>query len=132
MEQRITLITLGVSDVKRSRQFYDQCFGWTAADTSNDDIVFYDLGGMQLALFKDDALAEDAGVAPGGSGFRKYSIAHNTRSEREVDELVARLASRGATVVKAPQKVFWGGYSAYIADPDGILWEIAYNPYLLP
>lgn len=132
MEQRITLITLGVSDVKRSREFYDHCFGWKAADTTNDDIVFYDLGGMQLALFKDDALAEDAGVAPEGSGFRKFSVAHNTRSENEVDELVARLASRGATVVKAPQKVFWGGYSAYIADPDGILWEIAYNPYLLP
>lgn len=132
MEQRITLITLGVSDVGRSRKFYDDCFGWKAAANSDDNVVFYDLGKITLALFGDDALADDAGVSPEGSGFRKFSLAHNVRSEKEVDELVEKLRARGARVVKKPQRVFWGGYSSYVSDPDGILWEIAYNPHLSP
>lgn len=132
MEQRITLITLGVSDLKKSRDFYEKKFGWTPLPTSSDDIVFFQLNAIQLALFPDQALAEDAQVEAHGSGFKKFTLAHNVRSEKEVDELVAQLEERGVVIVKRPQKVFWGGYSGYVADLDQNLWEIAYNPYLLP
>ena len=132
MEQRITLITLGVSDLNISRAFYGEKFGWKPLPSSTDDVVFYQLNGIQLALFGDRALAEDAGVNPAGSGFRKFSLAYNVRSEEEVDRLVNDLERRGVTVVKRPQKVFWGGYSSYVTDPDQNLWEIAYNPYLIP
>ena len=130
MEQRITLITLGVSDLQRSRNFYELNFGWKPLPSSNENIVFFQLNGIQLALFPDHALAEDAGIHPDGKGFRKFSLAYNVRSEKEVDELIASLQSKGVTIVKQPQKVFWGGYSSYISDPDGNLWEIAYNPYM--
>ena len=132
MEQRITLITLGVSDLNISRAFYGEKFGWKPLPSSTDDVVFYQLNGIQLALFGDRALAEDAGVNPAGSGFRKFSLAYNVRSEEEIDRLVNDLERRGVTVVKRPQKVFWGGYSSYVTDPDQNLWEIAYNPYLIP
>jgi len=133
MEQRLTLITLGVSDLKQSRAFYEQKFGWTPLPVNSDDIVFYPLnGGMQLALFPDHALAEDAQVDSIGSGFKKFSLAYNTRSEKEVDEVVADLEKKGVTILKRPQKVFWGGYSSYVADPDNNLWEIAFNPHLIP
>lgn len=132
MEQRITFITLGVSDLKTSREFYENKFGWTPLPTSSDDIVFFQLNTIQLALFPDHALAEDAQVSGHGSGFKKFSLAHNVHSEKEVDDLIALLEERGVTIVKRPQKVFWGGYSAYVTDPDENLWEIAYNPHLLP
>ena len=133
MEQRLTLITLGVSDLKTSRAFYEEKFGWKPLPNSTDDIVFFQLkGGLQFALFPDHALAEDAHVDPGGSGFRRFSLAYNVRSEKEVDNVVGGLERQGVTVLKRPEKVFWGGYSGYVADPDGNLWEIAYNPYLLP
>lgn len=133
MEQRITLVTLGVSDLKRSRAFYEEKFGWEALPSSSDDIVFFSLrGGLQLGLFPELELAKDAEVDAKGSGFRKFSLAYNTRSEKEVDDLVADLEKKGVRVLKRPQKVFWGGYSSYVADPDNNLWEIAYNPYLLP
>lgn len=133
MEQRITLITLGVSDLKRSRAFYEEKFGWTPLPGSSDNIVFFQMkGGLQFALFPDQALAEDAQVDSKGSGFKKFSLAYNVRSEKEVDELIANLEKKGVTILKRPQKVFWGGYSSYIADPDNTLWEIAFNPYLPP
>jgi len=130
MEQRITLVTLGVSDLKRSRAFYENVFGWTPEANSNDDVAFYKLNGILLSLFPDHSLADDAGVSPEGTGFRKFSLAYNLGSEKEVDECIITLESKGAKVIKRPQKVFWGGYSSYIADPDNILWEIAFNPYL--
>jgi uncharacterized protein len=132
MEPRLTLITLGVSDVSRSTKFYEEIFGWKKLPSSNEHISFFQLNGIQLALFGDEALAEDAGVAAEGKGFRKFSLAHNMRSEKEVDDLVSSLKAKGVKVVKQPQKVFWGGYSSYVQDPDGILWEIAFNPYLVP
>lgn len=133
MEQRLTLITLGVSDLKRSRAFYEEKFGWKPLSNSSADIVFFQLqGGLQLALFPEKALAEDAQVDEKGSGFKKFSLAYNVRSEKEVDELVASLEMKGVAVLKQPQKVFWGGYCSYVADPDNNLWEIAYNPYLIP
>jgi catechol 2,3-dioxygenase-like lactoylglutathione lyase family enzyme len=130
MEPRITIVTLGVKDVGRSTKFYEDVFGWKKLPMSNDSVTFFQLNGLQLSLFGDDALAEDAGVPADGKGFRKFSLAHNVGSEIEVDNLVAELQSKGAIVVKQPQKVFWGGYSSYVKDPDGILWEVAYNPYL--
>lgn len=132
MEQRLTLITLGVSDLQASADFYENSFGWKRAAASNDHIKFYQLNGMQLALFPKEELAKDAQVPAEGSGFKGFTLAYNTRSEAEVNEVVASLRKKGVRVVKEPQKVFWGGYSGYIADPDGNLWEIAYNPYLVP
>lgn len=130
MEQRLTLITLGVSNLQTAINFYENTFGWQRTAASNEDIVFFQLNGIQLALFPRESLAEDAHVAAEGSGFRGFTLAYNTRSEAEVDEVVSHLRGKGVTIVKEPQKVFWGGYSSYVADPDGNLWEIAYNPYL--
>ncbi len=130
MEQRITLITLGVKNLQRSKDFYQNILGWQPLESSNESIVFFQLNGLQLALFPQESLADDAGVEADGKGFRGFSLAHNVRSEKEVDELVASLEAKGVRVLKQPQKVFWGGYSSYIADPDDNLWEIAYNPFM--
>ena len=130
MEQRIKLITLGVRNLQRSREFYQQVFGWQPLESSTESIIFFQLNGIQLALFPQESLADDAGLEADGKGFKCFSLAHNMRSEQEVDELVAELESKGARVLKQPEKVFWGGYSSYIADPDDNLWEIAYNPFL--
>ncbi|WP_347157016.1 VOC family protein [Pontibacter chitinilyticus] len=132
MEQRITLITLGVKNLQRSRDFYQNTFGWQPLPSSTEGIIFFQLNGIQLALFPQESLADDAGVQADGKGFRGFSLAHNMQSEKEVDDLVSALESKGARVLKRPEKVFWGGYSGYIADPDDNLWEIAYNPFLLP
>lgn len=129
MEQRITLITLGVSDHKKSREFYLNVFGWTALAGSNDDITFFQLNDVKLALFSEHALAEDASIKHDGNGFRRFSLAYNVASEQEVDKVFDELVSKGATPIKKPEKVFWGGYSSYVGDPDGILWEIAFNPF---
>ncbi|SIT79640.1 hypothetical protein SAMN05444128_0771 [Pontibacter indicus] len=130
MEQRITLITLGVRNLQRSREFYQQVFGWQPLESSTESIIFFQLNGIQLALFPQESLADDAGLEADGKGFKSFSLAHNVRSEQEVDELIAELESKGVKVLKQPEKVFWGGYSSYIADPDDNLWEIAYNPFL--
>ncbi|WP_299760688.1 VOC family protein [uncultured Pontibacter sp.] len=132
MEQRLTMITLGVKNLQRSKEFYHQVFGWRSVETDSESIVFFQLQGILLALFPQESLADDAGVSAEGSGFKRFSLAHNVRSKQEVDELVAQLEEKGATVVKHPEQVFWGGYSGYISDPDDNLWEIAYNPFMLP
>ena len=130
MEQRVTIVGLGVSDLKKSTAFYETAFGWTKTSASNDNITFFQLNGILLSLYPNDKLAEDATVDPNGSGFKGFTLAHNVRSEQEVDELIASLRSKGATIVKEPQKVFWGGYSSYVSDLDENLWEIAYNPFM--
>ena len=130
MEQRMTFITLGVTDLNQSIDFYENKFGWKRSDLSNESIIFYELNGIHMALYDREELAKDATVDPSGNGFRSFTMAYNTRSEKEVDDLVENLRKQGAPVIKEPQKVFWGGYSSYIADPDGNLWEIAYNPFL--
>jgi hypothetical protein len=130
MEQRLTIITLGVNDLKKSTEFYEKAFGWTKGPSSNDSITFFRLNGMMISLFGREELAHDATVPAEGSGFRNFTLAHNARSEAEVDSLINDLRKKGVKVVKEPGKVFWGGYSSYISDPDGNLWEIAYNPYL--
>ncbi len=131
MEQRLTMITLGVSDLKKSTAFYETKFAWKKSESSNEHISFFALNGMQLALYERKELAKDATVNLDGNGFKGFTISYNTRSEKEVDQLIAEFRAREVQIIKEPQKVSWGGYSSYISDLDGNLWEIAFNPYLL-
>ena len=131
MEQHINYITLGVADLAESRRFYRDVFGWQETADSNENIAFFQAGNaLLLALFGQAALARDAQIPEQSSGFPRFTLAHNVGSEAEVDALFAGFAAKNANVIKAPQKVFWGGYSGYLADPDGFLWEIAFNPFL--
>jgi len=130
MEQRITFITLGVHDLNASIQFYENQFGWTRSELSQEDMIVYRLNGIHLALYPRQELSKDASVSSDGSGFRGFTFSYNTRSEEETDDLIARFRAQGIRIVKEPGKVFWGGYNSYIADPDENLWEIVYNPYL--
>ena len=128
-EPRISLVTLGVSDMKKARKFYED-LGWTASGVSNESVTFFQANGMVLGLFGHEALAEDAGIAEASAPeFRGVSLACNFRSDEEVDDAYAHALSCGAAALKAPEKVLWGGYSGYISDPDGHLWEIAHNPF---
>lgn len=128
LDPRISLITLGVEDVARATAFYER-LGWKKSSASQDAITFIQLKGTVLGLFARHALAEDARVEDAPKGFSGITLAHNVTSERGVDAVYKFALSCGATEVKKPEKVFWGGYSGYFADPDGHLWEIAYNPF---
>ena len=131
MEQHINYITLGVADLAESRRFYLEVFGWQETADSNENIAFFQAGNaLLLALFGKAALAHDAQIPEQSSGFPRFTLAHNVGSEAEVDALFAGFAAKNINIIKAPQKVFWGGYSGYLADPDGFLWEIAFNPFL--
>ena len=131
MEQHINYITLGVADLAESRRFYLEVFGWQETADSNENIAFFQAGNaLLLDLFGKAALAHDAQIPEQSSGFPRFTLAHNVGSEAEVDALFAGFAAKNANIIKAPQKVFWGGYSGYLADPDGFLWEIAFNPFL--
>jgi hypothetical protein len=121
---------LGVKNLDTSIDFYENKFGWKRSPMSSENIVFFDLNGIHLSLYNCKALAEDATVDAAGSGFKGFTLSHNVGSEKEVGDLINDLRDKGITIVKEPQKVFWGGYSSYIADPDGNLWEIAFNPFL--
>lgn len=127
-EPRITIVTLGVADLAASTAFYER-LGFKRAADSNDTITFFLTNGTVLALFGRAALAEDAKVVDEPSGFRAVTLAHNVASAEEVDELFDFAVACGATPTKLPEKVSWGGYSGYFADPDGHLWEIAHNPF---
>lgn len=128
MNQHLHIVTLGVKDLEISRKFYAETLGWNIA-RPQEGVAFFQAGGVVLALFPRDELAKDALVSAEGSGFPGFSLAYNTRSEEEVDEIIRGLKSKGVKILKEPQKVFWGGYHAYFADPDGYLWEVAYNPF---
>jgi predicted lactoylglutathione lyase len=127
MEPRLSLITLGVADVVKARQFYE-ALGFEASPASAPGVAFYRAGGVVLALYGRADLAADAGLPDTSRGFSGVSLAHNTRSEAEVDSVLAEAMKCGATLVKPAAKTFWGGYCGYFSDPDGHLWEVAYNP----
>ena len=126
MEQRISLITLGVTDVSRARTFYER-LGWQGQEV--EETVFFQAGGMALVLWAGDKLAVDAGVeGRTAGGFRGLALAHNVRSRAEVDQVLADAAGAGAEITQPARETFYGGYAGYFRDPDGHAWEIAWNP----
>ena len=126
--QRLTMVTLGVTDLARSTGFYES-LGWARSSVSQDTITFFKMHGSVLGLFPRAALADDAGVSADGSGFRGVTCALNCADRDDVDAVYDAWVAAGAEPVKRPEAVFWGGYSGYVADPDGHLWEIAHNPF---
>lgn len=126
--QRVTMITLGVADLERSKRFY-QDIGWTAHPRSQDSIVFFQMHGSLLGLYEINALAEDQHQDRAKLGTGAISLAQNHATKEEVDAAFAKAIAAGAHAQKQPQEVFWGGYSGYFADPDGHMWEIAMNPF---
>lgn len=127
MEQRLSVVTLGVDDIDRSRRFYEEGLGWQRGN-KGDEIVFFQVGGMILALFPWEHLAKDAQVPREGQGFRRVILAYCTRSRGEVSTVLSEAEKAGGRIVKPAQDVFWGGHSGYFADPDDHLWEVAWNP----
>lgn len=128
MEQRVSIVTLGVADLRRSREFYER-LRWKKSSASSEGIVFFQAGGIVLAIYPRNELAKDARVEAEGHGFRAITIAHNARTRAEVDAVLAEAKAAGAAVPKPAEEAFWGGYSGYFADPDGFLWEVAWNPH---
>lgn len=129
MEPRINIVTLGVRNFNAALNFYKDGLGWTTSSASNDHIAFFPLGGIVLALYPREALAEDAKIEPTGAGFTGITLAYNAKSPEEVDKVLDEVETLGAKIVKKAEKVFWGGYSGYFADLDGYLWEVAFNPF---
>ena len=125
--QRVTLITLGVADLDRSKAFY-AALGWTPTE-EQEGVAFYQINGMVFGLFGRDDLAKDQGRPGAPLGTGAMTLAQNFGAETEVDAAFAAAIKAGATALKAPEKVFWGGYSGYYADPDGHVWEVAHNPF---
>jgi uncharacterized protein len=128
MEQRLSIVTLGVSDLGRSCDFYER-LGWRKSSASSAGIVFFQAGGMALALYPGAELAQDANASPERAGFAGITLAYNGRTREEVDRVLAEAEECGARIMKPAQEAFWGGYSGYFADPDGFLWEVAWNPF---
>ena len=128
MEPRLTLVTLGVSDLERSIRFYRGGLGLPMRD-GPEGVAFFETRGTWLSLYPRHALAEDIGTPPDGTGFAGFTLAHNVRSPEDVDRTLREAVDAGARLVKPGQKVFWGGYSGYFADPDGFMWEVAWNPH---
>jgi len=129
MEPRVSIITLGVSDLARSVRFYRDGLGLPLREGSGDAIAFFETKGTWLALFPREALAADASVDSNGAGFRGFTLAHNVRSREAVDELLREAQAAGAAIAKPAKDADWGGYSGYFSDPDGFLWEVAWNPH---
>jgi uncharacterized protein len=131
VKPKISMITLGVQNMARSLLFYRDGLGFDPHNyKEGDTCVMFRLEGAWLALYPRESLAEDAQVASEGSGFPRFTLAHNVKTKNDADEVFARAVAAGAVPVKTPQDVFWGGYSGYFADPDGFLWEVAFNPFI--
>lgn len=133
LEQRLSLITLGVEDLARSTRFYREVLGWMPADLGGGEVSFFQLNGIVLGLYPRAALAADAGVDPGApalesGGLSRVSLAYNVRERDDVDRVLSAVEAAGARLVKPAEDAFWGGRSGYFADPDGFLWEVAWNP----
>jgi uncharacterized protein len=127
MDQRISLVTLGVKDLAASRRFYVDGLGWKPA-FENNEIVFFQTGGMIFALFLRDELAKDFHADSASFGRAPMALAYNVRTKSDVDPVMQRAVAAGATILKRPVQASWGGYSGYFADPDGFAWEVAWNP----
>ena len=128
LKPTIAIITLGVHNLARAKKFYTD-LGWTPADQPSDGVAFFQLHGIILSLFPRAALAKDANVQDSAPGFSGLSLAHNVASDSEVDDVLIHAVQCGAALVKAGEKVFWGGYSGYFKDTEGHLWEVAHNPF---
>jgi uncharacterized protein len=126
VEQRVSLVTLGVADLARSKAFYER-LGWTTGAAPSDDVVFFQAGGMIVALWGREQLAADSAVEDAG-GWGGITLAYNTRSPEEVDAVLAEAEAAGATIGRPGAPTFWGGYSGVFIDPDGQPWEVAHNP----
>ena len=126
VEQRVSLVTLGVRDLPRARRFYE-ALGWETRAAAEDDVVFFQAGGMVVALWDRAKLADDTVVSDGG-GWGGVTLAHNVRTPAEVDRVLAEAEAAGATIPRAGASTFWGGYSGVFIDPEGHAWEIAHNP----
>lgn len=130
MKPHLSMVTLGVRDLPRAIRFYEQGLGLPRMEVDSDAVAFFPLAGAWLGLYGRDDLAKDAGIPAEGSGFGGVALAHNVASREEVDATLAQAVGAGATLVKPGQDVFWGGYSGYFADPDGHLWEVAWNLHM--
>jgi catechol 2,3-dioxygenase-like lactoylglutathione lyase family enzyme len=130
MKPHLSMITLGVRDLARAVRFYEEGLGLPRMHVDSDEVAFFPLAGAWLGLFGRDDLAADAGVLAEGDGFGGFSLAHNVASRGEVDATMTQAAAAGATLVKPAQDTAWGGYAGYFADPDGHLWEVAWNPHM--
>jgi uncharacterized protein len=131
MEQRLSIVTLGVSNLDRSREFYER-LGWRRSMPKSEGIVFFQAGGMALALYPRDELTKDAKIADAkleSQSFNGMTLAYNTRTREEVDAVLIEAKNAGGKIMKQAEEAFWGGYSGYFADPDGFLWEVAWNPH---
>ena len=128
MEQRISLVTLGVRDMARARTFY-AAMGWKRSGPDTDEVTFFQCGGIIVGLYRFEDLAAEANAEPETAGGTTVSIAHNARTKDGVDAILAEAAAAGARIVKPAVDMPWGGYSGYFRDPDGHLWEIAWNPF---
>jgi uncharacterized protein len=127
VEQRVSLITLGVGDLRRARRFYE-ALGWTTGAEPDDDVVFFQAGGMVVALWDRGKLADDTVVSDGG-GWGGITLAHNVRAPEEVDRVLGEAEAAGATIARPGAQTFWGGYSGVFIDPEGHAWEVAHNPH---
>ncbi len=129
MKPRLNIVTIGVSDLKRSREFYSKALGWEPGNGSDDNIVFYAQGGIVFALYPLTGLAEDAKLSPDRSGFSGVTLAINMDSKEAVDKLYGQIIVNGGKALVEPRDTFWGGYDCYFTDPDGHAWEIAWAPF---
>jgi catechol 2,3-dioxygenase-like lactoylglutathione lyase family enzyme len=127
MDQRVSLITLGVADIPRSRAFY-MALGWAPANPDNDEVSFFQAGCIAFALWDRKLLAEDSGVTDDSGGWGGVTLAHNVSSPAEVDAILTEADAAGATINRRGAETFWGGYSGLFTDPDGHPWEVAHNP----
>ncbi len=129
MEPRISIITLCVSDLERSVVFYRDGLELPLREPANDSIAFFETSGTWLALYPKEAFARELNLPPGGDGFPGFTLAHNVKTTEEVDAIIRQAADAGGKVIKKAGKTDWGGYSGYFSDPDGFLWEVAWNPH---